>query len=407
MQTQKDAAEERAAALQLRAESAEGELEAVTAEEQAEKLHALQAELDTSYENLKASEEHAMKLEEDVAFAREASEMTANEQVAAMQARLDQAEQEAEYHRHLAERSENVMLEMQRLADDNKLLTVRMKQMEIDIKELTNTSGLGHNNSKQKIQYHLRLKQELEEMRHECMLLLRERFNLEQCVRYLAVRASLPFQQEAQAEFAALGRSPLEKNPLQPSSLMKHHLFATPISRRSMMLAGRGRRAAEEGSGTTWQSKADIQAAIESAVTHTAESLQDILDEANGAFRDVGKENTRHTPPKGEPGLTDQEDMYTPAPGAAGCGDGRPDEAGVEARIVARIAQICSPGRKTRTSRLMQAAGKGDVNGTAVKPRMPLLDANLHEDHLETASLISATPSLRSLGRHATSSAWK
>ena len=42
---------------------------------------------------------------------------------------------------------------------------------------------MGHNNPKQKIQYHLRLKQELEEMRHECMLLLRERFHLEQCVR--------------------------------------------------------------------------------------------------------------------------------------------------------------------------------------------------------------------------------
>lgn len=42
---------------------------------------------------------------------------------------------------------------------------------------------MGHNNPRQKIQYHLRLKQELEEMRHECMLLLRERFHLEQCVR--------------------------------------------------------------------------------------------------------------------------------------------------------------------------------------------------------------------------------
>ena len=47
-----------------------------------------------------------------------------------------------------------------------------------------NTQGLGHNNSKQRIQYHLRLKQELEEMRHECMQLLRERFHLEQCIRW-------------------------------------------------------------------------------------------------------------------------------------------------------------------------------------------------------------------------------
>ena len=47
-------------------------------------------------------------------------------------------------------------------------------------------AGLGHSNPRQKIQYHLRLKQELEEMRHECALLLRERFKLEQCVRCAA-----------------------------------------------------------------------------------------------------------------------------------------------------------------------------------------------------------------------------
>lgn len=43
--------------------------------------------------------------------------------------------------------------------------------------------GLGHGNAKQKIQYHLRLKEELEELRHQCLLLLRERFQLEQCIR--------------------------------------------------------------------------------------------------------------------------------------------------------------------------------------------------------------------------------
>lgn len=34
--------------------------------------------------------------------------------------------------------------------------------------DMAAASGLGHNNAKQKIQYHLRLKQELEEMRAEC-----------------------------------------------------------------------------------------------------------------------------------------------------------------------------------------------------------------------------------------------
>lgn len=59
--------------------------------------------------------------------------------------------------------------------------------MEIDVRELldTGSSGLGHSNPRQKIQYHLKLKQELEELRHECTVLLRERFHLEQCVRWV------------------------------------------------------------------------------------------------------------------------------------------------------------------------------------------------------------------------------
>ena len=114
---------------------------------------------------------------------------------------------------------------------------------------------MGHNNPRQKIQYHLRLKQELEEMRHECMLLLRERFHLEQCVRYLAVRSQFPVPTRALpgAQGGADSRSPLEKNPLQPASLRRHHLYATPVSRRSLMLAGRGKQALLEGQA--WQSK--------------------------------------------------------------------------------------------------------------------------------------------------------
>ena len=51
------------------------------------------------------------------------------------------------------------------------------------MQDLTDTQGLGHTNSKQPIQYHLRLKNELEEMRSECVGLLKERFHLEQCIR--------------------------------------------------------------------------------------------------------------------------------------------------------------------------------------------------------------------------------
>lgn len=43
---------------------------------------------------------------------------------------------------------------------------------------------VGHSNNKQKIQYTMRLKHELEERRGEVLALLRERFLLEQCVRF-------------------------------------------------------------------------------------------------------------------------------------------------------------------------------------------------------------------------------
>ena len=59
-------------------------------------------------------------------------------------------------------------------------------QMETDLRAAEASGGLGHNNARQKIQYHLRLKQELEEMRCECTSLLKERFKLEQCIRCAA-----------------------------------------------------------------------------------------------------------------------------------------------------------------------------------------------------------------------------
>ena len=51
----------------------------------------------------------------------------------------------------------------------------------------TNSTALGHHNPKQKIQYHLKLKQELEEMRREVVVQLREKFLLEQCIRWAGV----------------------------------------------------------------------------------------------------------------------------------------------------------------------------------------------------------------------------
>ena len=58
------------------------------------------------------------------------------------------------------------------------------------LQELTDTAGLGHSNEKQKLQYHLRLKLQLEQMRHQCLVILRERFQLEQCIRCALLLAS-------------------------------------------------------------------------------------------------------------------------------------------------------------------------------------------------------------------------
>ena len=67
------------------------------------------------------------------------------------------------------------------------------------VQDLIDTQGLGHTNSKQPIQYHLRLKNELEEMRSECVGLLKERFHLEQCIRCPCPFCLAPFSVETSA----------------------------------------------------------------------------------------------------------------------------------------------------------------------------------------------------------------
>ena len=75
------------------------------------------------------------------------------------------------------------------------------------------------------------------------------------CCRYLAVRARVPVKHAALPQAGhATSRSAPERSCVQPASLMQHPLYVTPNSKRNMMLAGRGRRAAEQG-GTVWQSK--------------------------------------------------------------------------------------------------------------------------------------------------------
>ena len=78
------------------------------------------------------------------------------------------------------------------------------------------------------------------------------------CCRYLAVRARVPVKHAALPQAGhATSRSASERSCVQPASLMQHPLYVTPNSKRNMMLAGRGRRAAEQG-GTVWQSKVGL-----------------------------------------------------------------------------------------------------------------------------------------------------
>lgn len=104
--------------------------------------------------------------------------------LADMQAETDAMRAKAEAYRAAAQDVETLRSEKERLSVDNNLLERRLQELEKHL--LVDKAFLGHANSKQKIQYHTRVKQELEEMRHECTGLLRERFRLEQCIRWLS-----------------------------------------------------------------------------------------------------------------------------------------------------------------------------------------------------------------------------
>eukprot|EP00951_Prasinocladus_malaysianus_P008406 scaffold60891_cov44-Prasinocladus_malaysianus.AAC.2 len=112
-----------------------------------------------------------------------------SERVIEIKQELEARKAECNELRALAEETDTLQLEKERLSEENSLLEKRLVELEAALameKQL-----LGHGNQRQKIQYHLRLKQELEEMRHECTALLRERFHLEQCVRLLMVNGTV------------------------------------------------------------------------------------------------------------------------------------------------------------------------------------------------------------------------
>eukprot|EP00884_Botryococcus_braunii_P011990 jgi/Botrbrau1/20792/Bobra.0156s0022.1 len=242
----------------------------------------------------------------------------------------------------LADSSTTAALEMQRLIDENSLLDCRVRQMEIDLQELLvkpvvgSSTALGHNNPKQPIQYHLRLKQELEEMRREFTLLVKDNFQLEQCIRYLAAASAdsskLPFLTEQR-------RSTIARLGAQPSSLVQSPLFATPLGRNSMLRAGRSRIAAELG--TPWQSKADILANIQHTVHDTVSKMKSL---AHGLSISE-KENEVFV-------------ESHPASGTVAEGTHTVNDPLVEARILDRIAVVCSPHKKQQHMHIKGTTGK-------------------------------------------------
>ena len=140
------------------------------------------------------------------------------DQVQSLTTALDKANEKALRAEHAAVAAEAAVLESRRLQDENQSLNLNLSKLQQDLIEINNSLSIGHNNSKQKIQYHLRLKQELEEMRTELTILLKDRFLLEQCIRYLSAKNGVRASVSASTSLA-------------PSTL-----FTTPIAQKHMRL---------------------------------------------------------------------------------------------------------------------------------------------------------------------------
>ncbi|KAK9786894.1 hypothetical protein WJX73_007699 [Symbiochloris irregularis] len=225
-------------------------------------------------------------------------------EVQTLQAQLQQERAEAQAREQQKMGHRATALEMQRLTQENVALAERLHQMEVDVQDLVSTTDLGHGNAKQKIQYHLRLKQELEELRHQCLLALREKFQLEQCIRYLAVRLGVMSSQAEEPDYGGSTRSPLEKNPVQPASLARHPSLSTPLGRSSAMRAGRSVMAAQLG--TSGQSKDEIVAAINSAVCQSADAIRTFSSDliaAQHASSPLGRRTSMGPGPSNSPHL--------------------------------------------------------------------------------------------------------
>lgn len=105
-------------------------------------------------------------------------------QIQALTSALGKASDRVAKAEQAAAAAEAAVLESRRLQDENHSLNSSVVRLQQDLAEINSSLAIGHSNKNQKIQYHLRLKQELEEMRTELTVLLKDRFLLEQCIRY-------------------------------------------------------------------------------------------------------------------------------------------------------------------------------------------------------------------------------
>ncbi|MEW5308499.1 MAG: hypothetical protein WDW38_000454 [Sanguina aurantia] len=153
----------------------------------------------------------------------------------------------------------------------------------------------GHANARQKIQYHLRLKLELEELRHECTLPLKERFRAERVHRAVVegVVPTWPTKNAPASDllhpvvggtFSGLAEAASVRSAMDavlPDSLAQSSMFATPIGQRTMRLSGRGR---SSETGTVYSgTKETLFGGIESARRKTVAALDGWRAEARAS----------------------------------------------------------------------------------------------------------------------------
>jgi hypothetical protein len=197
------------------------------------------------------------------------------------------------------------------------------------VEELRSTQHIGHHNPKQTIQYHIRLKQELEELRRECTRLLRDKFQLENCIRYLASRCQL-------YEGYCVGRDITGRydrqatDEVRPSSLASNVLYSTPLGKNAHKKAGRGVSAGKASAGqkkTRMTSECEIRD-VQMSTLEEATALLGEMADMNSSFQ-LDEPSSPRTPHQEEP-LTHRDNFSHPPKGR-------------ERKILQRVAAVCMP----------------------------------------------------------------